>query len=424
MFQERNREARAVPEAIVRIIRHGYEKSCIVCVFQGQFIAGFRQRRMALARFIWRNAWRNKRRTGLTVLSVGFSLFLLEALLTFIETLLSPPFSDEAALRLVVARSTSIAEMMPLAYESKIRKVPHVAHVSTLQWFNGTYKDPDFMFANFAVNPDEIFAIYSEQKVDPQTLKTFRTERTAAVASERLAQRFGWKTGDQITLQGTIFPVDLELRIAGTFQDPVNQEVLYFRHDYMDEAVGSFGQVGAFSVRASDVGSVPGIAVSIDAMFRNSPAETKTETEKAFVLGFISMLGNIQTIIGSVAAVVVFTMGLVSLSTMAMTMRERLREVAILKTIGYPQGLILGLVVTEALFIAGCGLGIGLGLGESLRFVDMNKITQGFIPVYAPRLSTYAAMCGVGMLIGLASGFFPARQAVRMTITSAMKRLD
>ena len=379
---------------------------------------------MGFGRFIWRNAWRNKRRTALTVLSIGFSLFLLMALLTFMNVLLNPVTQDEAALRLITSRSTSIAEMMPIAYGDKIRRLPHVEHVAALQWFNGVYKDPDFQFANFSTEPGEIFEIYTEQKISTEAKAAFIAERDAATVSENLAKRFNWKTGDRITLQGTIFPVDLDLKIVGIFTEPLGQEMLYFRYDYLDEILDNLGMAGAFVIKVTDAASIPGISQAVDAMFRNSPAETKTETEKAFVLGFVSMLGNIQTIIGSVAGVVVFTMLLVSVSTMAMTVRERLREVAILKTLGFPQRTILGLVISEALLIALMGTVLGCVLAESLRFVDLNRATQGFITQFSPGLTTYAAVIGTGIAIGLISGFFPARQAVNLTITDAMRRLD
>jgi putative ABC transport system permease protein len=163
---------------------------------------------------------------------------------------------------------------------------------------------------------------------------------------------------------------------------------------------------------------------AIDGMFRNSPAETKTTTEKAFVLGFISMLGNIQMIIGSIAGVVVFTMLLVAVSTMATTVRERMREVAILKAVGYSRNLVLALVMAEALFISLVGAGLGICLGESLRLIDLDRITQGFIQKFDPGFSTYAAVVAAGIVIGLVSGFIPARQAANMSITTAMRRME
>ncbi len=379
---------------------------------------------MTLRRFVWRNALRNKRRTGLTVLSMGFSLFLLMTLLTFMDELLNPVSNAEGAMRLLVAPATSMAEMLPYAYLEKIKRVPHVTHVSPIQWFGGIYKDPDDQFANFAVDPFTMFQVYSEQKIDPEQLAAFQEIRTAAVASENLAKRFNWKVGDRIPLTGTIFPTDLDLTLVGIFTDPLSQDSLYFRYDYFNELMDNFNIIGTFSVRASDPGSVPGVAVAIDNLFRNSASETKTETEKAFILGFISMLGNIRGIIASVAGVVVFTMLLVSVSTMAMSVRERIREVAILKTIGFPRGTILAVVIGEAVFMSLLGVGTGIAMGEWLRLVDLNRMTQGFIAFYNPVLTSYATVVATGLAIGLISGFFPAWQAVNMTVTAAMRRLD
>jgi putative ABC transport system permease protein len=358
------------------------------------------------------------------MLSIGFSLFLLMALLTFMEQLLNPVSDADSALRLIVAPATSIADILPLAYRDKIKRVPGVEHISSLQWFNGIYKDPNYLFANFAVDPKDIFNIYTEQVISPEQKAAFIGDRTACVASEKLAERYNWKPGERIVLQGTIFPVDLDLLLVGTFYDPLSQESLYFHFDYLNEAMDNPGVIGAFTVKASDAESVPVIEQTIDAMFRNSSNETKTETEKAFVLGFVSMLGNIQTIIGSIASVVVFTMLLVAVSTMAMTVRERLREVAILKTVGFSRRTILMLVVGEAVFISLVGVVLGISMGESLRLVDLTGITQGFISRFEPALSTYAAVIGAGLGIGLISGFFPAWQAVNLTITVAMRRLD
>lgn len=379
---------------------------------------------MAFGRLIRRNALRNKRRTGLTVLSIAFSLFLLLTLLTFRNQLLNPVTNVESALRLIVSPATSLADMLPMAYLDRMKQVPGVTEVASLQWFNGVYKDTSFQFANFATDPRTIFQCYTEQKVDPDQKAAFIAQKDATVVTEGLARRFGWKVGDRITLLGTIFPVDLELTIVGLFTDPYSQEMLYFQFDYFNEALGRPNLCGAFVVKGGDPESVPGIAVAIDGMFRNSPHETKTETEKAFVLGFVSMLGNIQTIIFLVLAVVVFTMVLVSVSTMAMTVRERLREVAIFKTLGMPSRTVMALLVAEAVAISMSGAVLGLLLGESLKFMDLNKATQGFITQFSPGPGIYAAVLATGLAIGLISGYFPARQAVRLTITTAMRRLD
>ncbi len=379
---------------------------------------------MNLRRFVWRNAFRNKRRTGLTILSIGFSLFLLMVMLTVRDRLLNPVTHEEAAFRLLTSRSTSLADMMPMAYLDKIRRLPNVEHVAPFQWFNGIYRDPDYIFPTMATDPKLIWDIYTEQKISPDQKAAFIAERVGAVAGEDLVQRFGWKVGDRITLIGTIFPVDLDLKIVGTFKSKQAQNLLYFQFDYLNEAMGNFDKVGAFVIKATNPEFVSAISQSIDGMFRNSPAATRTDTEKAFVLGFMAMLGNVQAILGSVGGVVVFTMLLVAASMMAMAVRERIREVAILKTIGYSRRMVVWLVIAEAMFISLTGAALGIAIGETLRWADMDKITQGFIPRFAPGPITYAGVLGAGIVIGLISGFFPAWRAANMTITGAMRRQD
>lgn len=340
------------------------------------------------------------------------------------KALLNPVVEEDSALRLITSSSSSLAQMLPMAHANKIKRIPGVVAVSPLQWFNGVYKDPKYMFPNFGVDPHVIFDIYPEQKTTPEAKAAFIANRNATVAGQDLMDRFGWKVGDRITLMGTTFPVDLTLTIVGAFRFPDFQNCLYFRYDYLNEVMGNFNMIGAFAIRTSDAGVVPQVATAIDALFRNSPAETRTDSEKAFVLGFISMLGNVQGIIASVAGVVVFAMLLVSISTMAMTVRERIREVAILKAIGYSRQAVLRLVMGEALLISLAGTAIGIALGETLRFADLDRMTQGFITRYNPSLANYLMVLAAGVAIGLISGFLPAWQAANLSITTAMKRLQ
>ncbi|HUW60230.1 MAG TPA: FtsX-like permease family protein [Candidatus Bathyarchaeia archaeon] len=379
---------------------------------------------MSLSWFILRNAFRNKRRTLLTVLSIGFSLFLLITLFTFLGILLNPVPNDETALRLIVRGSSSLIQMMPISYLDKIKGVPNVEFVAPLQWANGIYKEPKNFFANFATDPDTIWDIYTEQKVTPETRAAFIGERTGAVVGEDLIRRFGWEVGDTVTLLGTIFPVDLEFKIVGVYTATSGQSIFYFRYDYLNEAMGNMNLVGAFTIKATSPDTVPGVIDAIDTMFRNSPSETKTETEKAFVLGFVSMLGNVQLIIGSISLVVLFTMLLVAVSTMAMTVRERLREVAILKTIGFPRRMVLWLIIGEAVFISCLGFCFALVLTLALTRVDIFTLTQGFVEKFSPGLQMYAMMLSVGIAIGLVSGFFPAMQAANMSIIDGMRKLE
>jgi putative ABC transport system permease protein len=379
---------------------------------------------VTLRRFIVRNALRNKRRTALTVLSVGFSLFLLIALTTFLDLLINPPMSEASARRLIVRRSTSLADMMPIAYGDKIRRVPHVVMAIPLQWFGGTYRDSKNMIGAMACGAVGFWDMFTEGDVSPETRKRFETDRTAAVIGGDLAKKFGWKVGDKFTLNGNLFPVDLEFTIAGNYEYELDNGNLYFRWDYLNEAMGAPNEVGSFWILADRPESVPGIADAVDATFRNTAAETKTETEKAFLLNFVSMLGNVRVLVGTISMVVIFTMLLVSVSTMAMTIRERMREVAILRAIGFARRAILFLVMGEAVFISLLGFALGCAITLSLRYSDIYSMTQGFIRSFIPPLPVYAMALAVGVAIGAVSGFIPAFQAARMPITEAMRKLE
>lgn len=379
---------------------------------------------MNLGRFIVRNALRNKRRTALTFFSVGFSLFLLIVLFTVLDMLLHPPMTEESVLRLAVRRATSLADNLPIAYLQKVEKVPHVTLAMPLQFFGGVYKDPENFFANFGIDPVKFPAMFPEIELTPEAQRAFAQERTGAIVGTGLMKKFGWKVGDRVTLIGTFFPVSLEFKIVGTFSYELAKNNFYFNWYYLNEAMDDWGQVGALWVKADSAAAVPVIADAIDTLFHNTAAETKTETEKAFMLGFVSMLGNIRMIIGSISMVVIFTLLLVSTSTMSMTIRERMREVAILKSMGYTRRTLLFLVLGESVFIAMLGLATGIGLAQILSEMDIATMTQGFIQFFKPTPQIYASVVLIGLGIGILSGIGPAISAANKTIAEAMRQLE
>jgi putative ABC transport system permease protein len=374
--------------------------------------------------FVRKNALRNKRRTALTVLSVGFSLFLLITLQTVLDTLLNPPETKESALRLVVRHAVSLSQPLPESYQRDLEKVPHVKNVMAMQWFGGQYKDPKNFFANFAVGHEQFFDIFSELELSDGAEAAFKKERIAALAGKDLMKKFDWAIGDRVTLTGTIYPVNLEFHIVGSYTSEAESSGFYFRHDYLQESGVDYGMVGTFWLLADSAEAVPGITEHIDAMYRNTPAETKTESEKAFQLGFISMLGNVQFLIGSISIVVAFTMLLVAGSTMAMTIRERLREVAILKAIGFSRHIILGLVLGEAAVVSSMGALVGIALSKALASADVAGATGGFVSSIDPSPAMLAVALGAGLVMGVTSGLVPAIQASGMNILEAMRRLE
>ncbi len=378
---------------------------------------------MTFGRFVYRNAFRNKRRTALTILSVGFSLFLLILLTTFLDFLKNPPGSEEGKMRLVVSRSTAFVDQLPMSYLDKIKAVPHVEHVSPTDFFPASYKESKNFFPCLAVDPAEMWSVFHELKTDEAAKKAFLEQKSGAIVGVALMQKFGWKVGDTVTLLGQFQPVDLEFKIVGTYTSEIHNVVFYIRYDYLNEAMGKTNTVSAFWLTADNLDAIPEIAHTIDAMFHNSPAETKTDTEQAFRVGFSSMLGNLRLLFGSIATVVVFTMLLVTASTMGMTVRERYREVGILKAMGYTRQLVLWMILGEAGFIALLGGALGCVVAYSLNFLNLYKLTAGFIEKFPISLTIYGSALAVGFLIGIFSGLWPALMAARLTITEAIRRV-
>lgn len=381
---------------------------------------------MKFAVLVLKSALRNKRRTVLTVLSLAVSLFLLVTLQTVLYELSSPTLSPESDLRLWTRHAVSLANVIPLAYKDRIARVPGVKDVMVANWFGGIYIDESNFFAQFAVDADRYFRIYPELQIPVDQRLAFERERTGAVAGVRLAQRFGWKIGDRVTLKGTFYPFDAELKIVGFFTspNPPDEATLTFHYDYLYELMNRRGDAGTFCILAESREALPHIARSVDQMFRNSSAPTKTETEKAFVQSFSGMLGNVKMLITSISVVVVFTILLVTAASMGMTIRERTSEVAVLKTLGYTSRLVLALLLSEALLIALAGAALGCG-GAKLVYstADLQRATGGFIVQLRVQNSAMLLGISLGAAIGLFSAAIPAVRASRLSIAEALRHI-
>jgi putative ABC transport system permease protein len=332
---------------------------------------------MTLTRFVTKNAFRNKRRSILTVLSIGGSLLLLTFLITIWRSFYDSKPSEESAQRLIVRHKVSLVFNLPSYYRQKIQSIPGVKEVVNQQWFGGQYMDdkPEHYFAQFGTDPEEILKVYPEFKIPADQLAAWQHDRAGAIVDVGLAKKFGWKIGDRLNISGKIFPVNMELTIRGIFTPPDPTQSIYFNKDYIDEGFPKLkGSEGFFAVLADSPDSVTRVASAIDEEFRNADRPTKSESEHAFQLGFIGMLGNIKAFIMSICLAVVFTILLVSANTMAMSIRERTREVAVLKTLGFTRNSILGLFVGEAVSLALVG-----GLAGSLLcyFIVGGMAAQG-----------------------------------------------
>ena len=382
---------------------------------------------MTLARFVRKNAFRNKRRSFLTLLSIAFSLLLLTVMMTIWRAFYMTDGSAESAQRLIVRHKVSLAQFMPISYRERIRSIPGVKQVVNETWFGGQYKDdkPENFFAQFGTDPKEIFQVLTDFHIPPDQLEAWQKDRAGCVVDADLAKKHGWKIGDRIPIKGTIFPLDLELTVRGIFTAPQPTETLYFDNTYIDEGWPRVkGYVGFFGVLADSPQAVPQVAKDIDATFRNTDRPTKSESEKAFNLDWIAMLGNVKAFILSICAAVVFATLLVSANTMAMSIRERTREVALLKTLGFTRGTVLGLFMSEAVTLAAAGGLLGAIGASGIIFLMAHSPQMGlFLAGVRPNVSTILVAVFVGATVGLISSFVPAYNASRRNIVEGLRHI-
>ena len=381
---------------------------------------------MTLTRFVTKNALRNKRRSILTVLSVGVSLLLLTFMLTLWHGFYLDKGSAESTRRLVTRHRVSLTFSLPGFYREKIRAVPGVTAVVPNSWFGGLYKDdkPENFFAQFGTDPDEFPKVYPEMQIPQNQLAAWQRDRAGVIVSDELAQQHGWKLGDRIVLLGTIYPVNLELTIRGIYHWPTTNKTAYFNAKYVEEAVAFFkGQAGTFSIMSGSPDDVAKIASTVDDMFRNSPQPTKTESEKAFGLTFVNMLGNVKAFILSICMAVVFTTLLVSANTMAMSIRERTREVAVLKTLGFERQTILGLFVGEAMALSIAGGLFGCGFAWLLLTLMKRSPMGFFLTQMQVTLGTLGVALGAAALVGFFSSLVPSYHASRVEIVEGLRHI-
>lgn len=381
--------------------------------------------------FVLKSSLRNKRRSVLTLLSIAASLCILGVLMGSYYAFYLTDASEEQALRLVVRNRVSLANVIPRSYQQTIAAIPGVQSVTILQWFGGTYKDnrdPANFFGRFAIEPDKLFEIFTEYRIPEEQKRAFLAERQACVVGRKTADRLNFRIGDRITFVGDIFPVTLELIVRGIYDSDRDNENLYFHYDLLNESLSGQGMrdvVSTFAVRVHSIDDIPVVSKAIDDRFRNSPQQTKTETEKAFEVSFLAFLGNVKAFLMLICAAVTFTILLVSGNTMAMSVRERIREVGILKTLGFTRGKILGLILGESAVLSVLGGLLGLLLANGV-FALMRQGPSMFGDVNRFRLSApVAAACiGVALFVGLVSSLWPAMTASRKSIVEALRYND
>jgi putative ABC transport system permease protein len=342
---------------------------------------------LRLGPLILRNVVRNRRRTLLTLASTAVSLALL-ALLTAIYQgfFYSEPASPSEALRLVCRHRVSLTNPLPASHFARIKSVPGVEYVSAWSWFQGVYKEPKNFFARFAVDPDVIFDIHKDWLIPPEQLQAFKRQRTACAIGEKIAKDYGIKVGDRVVIVGDIYPVTLELTCAGVFSHPQNGECLVFHREYLTE---------------------------------NSPYPTRTESEREFGRSFLAFLGNIKLFLAAICAAVTFTILLVSANTVAMAVRERTRELAILRTLGFAPGEILQLVLGESVLISLAGGLLGLALGWLIA--KGLQAVAGAFGFSGIRWQAAAIVFGMAIVIGLLAALVPALIASRKNVVESLR---
>jgi putative ABC transport system permease protein len=380
---------------------------------------------MTLTRFVTKNAFRNKRRSILTVLSIAFSLLLLTFMMTLWHAFALEDGTAESQERLIVRHRVSLTFTLPSYYREKIRAIPGVVAVVPSSWFGGTYKDEKAqnMFAQFGTDPDEFLKVFRDIKVPEDQALAWQRDRQGALVSDSLAQKYGWKLGDRIVIQGTIYPVNLELNIRGFYHRDPDFKSVYFNAKYVEEAVSFFkGQAGTFYILADSPSNVSKIASTVDDMFHNSPQPTKTESEKAFGLEFVAMMGNVKAFILSICGAVLFATLLVSANTIAMSIRERTREVAVLKTLGFTRQGVLGLFVSEAVALSVVGGLTGAILARLMVFGFAHAPQMTFFPLkMTPQIWVLAVL--ISGAVGLVSAALPSYHASQVNIVDGLRHI-
>jgi putative ABC transport system permease protein len=380
--------------------------------------------------FVFKNLFRKKTRSLLTLGSILLPLFVICILGTLLAALETDPTGGRGMWRLITRHKVSITNWLVDAHTAKIRQLPGVTEVVRMQWFGGQYVDASSFnnFARFSTqDPEALLRVFDEAKIVEGSGDDWTKDRAGVLAGRLLMKKYGWKLGQKITLKGDIYPATFELTIRAVFTGP-DESGVYFHHTYVEEAVPRVkGFVGWFWIKADSAASAVRLPKLVDALFENSSYPTRTETEKEFQNMWVSMLGNVKFLLTSISAIIGFVILLIAGNTMAMAARERVTEIAVLRTLGYPKGTILGLILGESLLLSTAG-GL-LGLGVFVLFFPGFK--RGLL--YSPMAAFAAGMrifpgvllgaFGVTLLVGLFAGLVPAVRSAQRSITDGLRQV-
>jgi putative ABC transport system permease protein len=382
-----------------------------------------------MTKLVWRNLIRNKLRTFLTLASVALALFILSLLSSLLEAMERAEGSVDN--RVVVRNKISLTFSMPESYWQKLKQLDHVQAVTPLNWYGGRYKDdrPENFFPRFAADPDTMITVFTDTQLSAEHLEAWKADRAGFIAGKALVDKYGWKLGDRVQIEGDIWPVNLDITLRGIFEQPnarSNERQVFFQREYLLEALrGSAraGQIGTYWLLLDSPDNVPTVVKAAEALFENSEAPVRAETEEAFALSFLEMMGNVRLLLGSIGLAIVISILFITANTMAMAARDRTREVAVLRTLGFQRGQVTTMVLLESLIVGMVGAISGVLATASFLAVARKGLEESFaiFGTLRPTENTWMMALGIGLLIGLASGIVPALGAARAKIVDGLR---
>jgi putative ABC transport system permease protein len=386
---------------------------------------------MKYFRLVWRNVFRKKTRMVLTTGSIILVLVLIVVLVSLLNAMEADPSGGKGASRLVVQHATGLASMLPLSQRQRIEQIPGVVAVSPEIWFGGIYKDerPENWFGQLSADPTNFFDIFDDATIDPEVEKAWKAERNSFVAGKSLEDKFGWKPGDRIVLRGTYIPINLELVYKGSYRAG-DESNIFFHNEYLNQAewFGANRMTGIYYLRVANVADLPRVSAAIDGMFENSDAPTKTMTEKQFQASFMEMMGNVKGLIRWISLIILFAVTLIVANTVAMSARERVTEIAVMRVLGFRRSHILSFILSESVLMSLIGGLLGILLA---KFLLIPAIVAGgsktalavFLLNFKVTWQVFLGAFLVAVAIGVLAGFVPAIRSSRIKIVDGLRQV-
>jgi putative ABC transport system permease protein len=381
---------------------------------------------------IWKNVFRKKLRTGLTMSSILLVLTLIVILTSLLQAMQADPSGGKGANRLVVQHATGLGNFLPLSQRQRIEQIPGVVAVSPEVWFGGVYKDdrPENWIGQLSTDPEIYFdKIFDDATVDPKVNAEWKATRNGFVAGQKIADKFHWKKGDHIILKGTYIPINADLIYVGPYSAG-DEGNLFFHNEYLNQSswFGANKYTGLYYLKVDSGESVPRVAAAIDKMFENSDAPTKTLTEKQFQLQFMEMMGNVKLLINGISLIILFAVTLIVANTIAMSARERVNEMAVMRTLGFGQGHILGFILSEAVVMSLLGGVLGVLLAKfffvpALVAAGNKTAISAWLVNFRVSPQTLVMAFTISVGIGILAGFIPAIRSSRLKIVDGLRQV-